>query len=160
MRFAGLFLLWSLIEIGLFVTLGGWIGLWATWGVVLGSGVLGVMLIRWQKRTAVGQVIHDLQTLGDPLTPAAHSVMIVVAGLLLILPGILTDALGLLLLIPWVLDYGIARLRDRARLAATDRAVAAMLRPRHRSHDVIDGQAEEVHPASPRPHKPSGWTKP
>ena len=159
MRFAWLFVLWSMVEIGLFVTLGGWIGVWATWGVVLGSGFAGILLIRWQKRSVLGQVLRDLQTLGDPLTPAAHAAMIVLAGVLLILPGFLTDVLGLVLLIPSVRGFIISNLRERARMAA-------MLRPRPRAEavidvqEVIDMQADEVHPSRPRPHKPSGWTTP
>lgn len=160
MRLAWLFLLWSMIEIGLFVTLGGWIGVWATWAVVLGSGVLGVFLIRWQKRTVLAQVVRDLQTLGDPLTPAAHSAMIVLAGVLLILPGFLTDALGLVLLLPPVRNLVIGQLRDRARAAAFATSAGPMMRSQSRPHAVIDLQAEEIHPGSPRPHKPSGWTKP
>ena len=145
MRFGWLFLLWPMVEIGLFVILGSWIGVWATWGVVFGTAVLGVMLIRWQKRTVMGQVVRDLQTLGGPLTPAAHSAMIVLAGVLLILPGFLTDFAGVVLLIPFVRDAAIGQLRDRVRMTTN---VGASAGPR--PDDVIDLQAEEVHPASPR----------
>ena len=163
MQFAWLFLLWPMVEIGLFVTLGGWIGVWGTWTVVLGTGVLGVLLIRWQKRTVIRQVVRDLQTLGGGgLTPAAHSAMIVLAGALLILPGFLTDALGLLLLIPFVRSFVIGKFRARARGAAQAMGVRtgfqADLGPR--DYEVIDAEAEELPPSPPRLHKPSGWTKP
>jgi UPF0716 protein FxsA len=162
MRFVWLFLLWVMIEIGLFAGLGGYIGVIATWAVVVGSAIGGFLLIRWQKRSVLGQVLQDLQALGDPVTPAAHSALIVLAGVLLILPGFLTDALGLILLIPWVRNQIIGHLRERARLAAMDKAVATMLRPRPRprDEDVQDAELADNHPASPRPHKPSGWTKP
>ena len=160
MRIAWLLLAWTLIEIGLFVTLGGWIGLWATWAVVLGTGLGGIMLIRHQKRNVFGQVVNDLRALGDPLTPAAHSALIVLAGVLLILPGFLTDAAGLILVIPGVRNAIIEKLRVRARMAATDTAVHAMLHPRPRPGDIIDPEAVEVQAPTPAPHKPSGWTKP
>lgn len=156
MRFAWLFLLWVMIEIGLFVAIGGRIGVLATWAIVLGSGVGGTFLIRQQKRVVLDQIFRDLQSLRSPLTPAAHSALIVLAGVLLILPGFLTDVLGLVLLLPWVRNRLIDRLREKARLAAMDRAVYAMLNPRPRPADVSD--AEEVKP--PPPHEPSGWTKP
>ena len=162
MQFAWLFLLWIMGEIGLFVTIGGFIGVWATWALVLGSGVLGVMLIRWQKRTVMAQVMRDLQTLGGGgLTPAAHSALIVLAGALLILPGFLTDLTGLVLLIPFVRNFVISQFRDRARVAAKAMGaqnVQADWRPR--DYEVIDVEAEEVHPPSHRVEKPSGWTKP
>lgn len=162
MRFVWLFLLWTMVEIGLFAGLGGYIGVLATWAVVIGTAIGGFLLIRWQKRSVLGQVLQDLQTLGDPLTPAAHSALIVLAGVLLILPGFLTDALGLVLLIPQVRDLIIDHFRERARLAAMDKAVATMLRPRSRprEEEVQEAELVDIQPTSPRPHKPSGWTKP
>ena len=156
MPFAWLFLLWPLLEIGLFVTLGGWIGVWATLAIVLGSAVLGVFVIRWQTRFVMGQVLRDLQSLGDAVTPAAHSAMIVLAGVLLILPGFLTDALGLVLLLPPVRNFAIGLLRARARPLWMQGAGGMATR----RYDVIDVEAEEVPPSTLPLHKPSGWTKP
>ncbi len=158
MRVIWLFLLWTMLEIGLFASIGGRIGVLATWSIVLGSAVLGIWLIRWQKRTAPGQVMRDIQTLGDALNPAAHSALIVLAGVLLILPGFLTDLMGLALLLPPVRDLLIRVLRDKARKAGMGgrRSGASA----SRSAEIIDGVAEEVPPTvSPLP-KPSGWTKP
>jgi UPF0716 protein FxsA len=162
MRVIWLFLAWTMVEIGLFASVGGMIGVLATWGVVVGTAALGIVLIRWQKRTALEQVMRDLQTLGDPLTPAAHSALIVLAGVFLILPGFLTDVLGLILLLPPVRNALIGILREKARMAAVDRAVDGMLHPRPslRPSDVIDVVAEELPPSASHPHKPSGWTKP
>ena len=161
MRLAWLFLGWMLIEIGLFVTLGGRIGVFATWAEVLGSGVGGILLIRHQKRRVMGQVFNDLRSLGGgAVTPAAHSALIVLAGVLLILPGFLTDAMGLILLVPWVRDFVIDKLRHRVRMATTDAAVSAMLNPRPRHDDIVDAVAEPVPETPAEPRKPSGWTKP
>jgi len=162
MRFVWLFLLWSLVEIGLFAGIGGRIGVLATWGIVLGSAALGIWVIRRQKRQVFGQIVQDLQVLRDPLTPAAHSALLVLAGILLILPGFLTDLIGLALLIPQMRDLVINLLREKARMAAMDRAVSTVLHPRSpRPADVIDAEVIEVSPEPPPPpHKPSGWTKP
>jgi UPF0716 protein FxsA len=160
MRLAWLFLGWMLIEIGLFVTLGGRIGVFATWAEVLGNGVGGVLLIRHQKRRVMGQVMNDLRSLGGAVTPAAHSALIVLAGVLLILPGFLTDAMGLILLIPWVRDFIIEKLRHRVRMAATDAAVNAMLNPRPRHDDIVEATVVDTSEAPSPGRKPSGWTKP
>lgn len=162
MRVVWLILLWSLIEIGLFVTVGAWIGVLGTWTVVLGSAVAGVLIIRHQKRMMTEPVVQDLQRLGDALTPAAHSALIFLAGVLLILPGFLTDILGLLLLLPPVREIVIRQLRVRAKtmaeMAGMDSEFEVMSYPRTRPDTIIDLEAEEVTPP-PRPHKPSGWTK-
>ena len=162
MRVIWLFLLWTMLEIGLFASIGGRIGVLATWSIVLGSAVLGVWLIRWQKRTAPGQVMRDIRTLGDALNPAAHSALIVLAGVLLILPGFLTDLAGLALLLPPVRDVLIRVLRDKARKAGMHSGMGGM-RPGpspSRSADIIDGVAEEAPPTVTPLPKPSGWTKP
>ncbi len=162
MRIIWLFLLWTMVEIGLFASIGGRIGVLATWCIVLASAALGVWLIRWQRRTALGQVMRDLQALGDPLTPAAHSALIVLAGVLLILPGFLTDAAGLALLLPPIRDLLIGFLREKARKTGVGRGFGTMTfrTPQTGTPDVIDGVAEDVSTAAPLPRGPSGWTKP
>lgn len=165
MRLVWLFLGWILIEIGLFVTVGSRIGLLGTWLEVLATGVGGILLIRQQKRRVLGQVVRDLRTLGGPMTPAAHSALIVLAGVLLILPGFLTDAVGLALLIPQVRNLVIENLRLRVRQAAanaatTNAAANSMLHPRKHFDDIIEGKAEDLGQTPPTGRKPSGWTKP
>lgn len=63
-----------------------------------------------------------------------------VAGLLLVLPGFLTDALGLILLIPAVQRLIVASVAARARVAT------ASFR---QEGDIIDGEFEVNHPGQP-----------
>lgn len=156
MRVIAAFLLWTMVEIGLFVVVGGAIGVWATWGVVLGSGILGGVVIRRQGAAVRQAQVIRLEALAGPL---AHGALRVLAGFLLILPGFLTDAIGLCLLIPAVREAVIFRLRDRlgARMAGR----------RPRDPGMIDGEAmevvmeaERIQPPSGTSGPPSGWTKP
>lgn len=145
MRLSVLFLLWPLAEIVLFVTVGGAIGVLATLAVILGTGILGVVLLR---RMGVRRWP------GDPLRAAASGGMTMLAALLMILPGFLTDALGLLLLLPPVQAQAAAWLGRR--IVVHDGGA-------RRGADVIDGEFIEVDPEDivPRPtHRPpSGWTR-
>lgn len=161
MRLIWLLLAWGMIEIGLFASVGGQIGVLATWAEVLGSAVGGIWLIRRQKRNLAGNVWHDLRSLRAGVNTAAHSALIVLAGVLLILPGFLTDALGLVLLIPWVQDWIVAELSRRATMAAVKGGLHAM-QHRHPAprEDVIEAKAVEVTTPQAAPHNPSGWTKP
>ncbi len=138
-------LAWSLVEIGLFVLIGGAIGVRATRGVVLASGVLGVMVLR-QAGPAQRMRVLRVEDLAGPL---AHSVLRGLAGVLLILPGFLTDILGLCLLLPGVRAVIIGRMVRRFRGAA--------FRAGYRPGDVVDGEAVEV--PQQRLDPPSGWTK-
>ena len=95
-----IFVVLPLIEIALFVTIGGAIGLWPTLAIVLGTAAFGVWLLRRQVAGAMADVQRAFDDFSDPTAPLAHRALIVVAGALLIAPGFFTDTLGLLLLLP------------------------------------------------------------
>lgn len=111
-----------LVEIALFVTLGGWLGLWLTLGWVLLTGFVGVLLLRSLSVSGAIRGREDFvegfrgrMAAEDPLSPIAHQALLGVAGLLLILPGFFTDGLGLLLLVPPVRVLLIRLLARRVR---------------------------------------------
>ncbi len=110
-----------LVEIGLFVTLGARLGLWLTLAWVLLTGVVGVLILRSLSVSGAIRGREDFvegfrgQMAEDPLSPIAHQALLGVAGLLLILPGFFTDALGLLLLVPPVRGMLIRLLASRVR---------------------------------------------
>ncbi|GHC51767.1 FxsA family protein [Neogemmobacter tilapiae] len=93
-------LLWPLIEIGLFVTIGGRIGLWATMAIILGTFALGIFVIRLQGGGAIMRARQGLRAGQAPTQDLGRGLFGVIAGILLILPGFLTDVLGLILLLP------------------------------------------------------------
>jgi UPF0716 protein FxsA len=140
-------LAWPLVEIGLFVTVGGAIGLWATLAIVLGTGVLGAFILRNAARLSGGAGLRDARQM---VLTAARGSMNVLAGLLLILPGFLTDVLGLIVLIPPV-QIAITTLVARHITVAT-----AGARPASQD-DVIEGDFERVAPRDGE--KPSKWTQ-
>lgn len=110
-----------LVEIALFVTLGGALGLWLTLAWVVLTAVAGVLIL---KSLAARGAIRGRQDFvegfrgrlaEDPLSPIAHQALIGVAAVLLILPGFFTDAVGLLLLLPFVRTLLIGLLAQRMR---------------------------------------------
>ncbi len=140
-----------LIEIGLFVTLGGAIGLWPTLAWVLLSAALGLLVLKGIATTGSVSLGRDMKDMGDPLSPIAHRVMVVMAGALLLIPGFFTDALGFVLLIP-PLRTLVIRVVGR-RLA--DRGVVVT------QTTVIDGEWQDVTPGASEQRQvpPSDWTK-
>ena len=67
---------------------------------VLGTGLLGAWLIRWQGWRAWRNIRQQLARGEAPADSIQDAFLILVAGLLLITPGVLTDVLGVLLLVP------------------------------------------------------------
>ncbi|MES2541457.1 MAG: FxsA family protein [Pseudomonadota bacterium] len=105
-----------LVEIALFVTLGAELGLWLTLAWVLLTGVLGVLMLKGLALSGRRGLREGLQQgLHDPLSPIAHKALLGVAAVLLILPGFLTDTLGLILLLPPVRGLIIRQMAQRMR---------------------------------------------
>ena len=152
------FLLIPLIEIGLFIQIGGWIGLWPTLLIVVLTAILGTYLVRDQGRRALGDLQRSFSTLSDPSEPLVHGAMILVAGALLLTPGFFTDGVGFLLLIPAFRSAAFRWLRARIKVQSFEMGTGVP--PQQRADEtVIDAEYEEVDPAE-RPNRgPSGWTR-
>ncbi|MFN3722453.1 MAG: FxsA family protein [Paracoccaceae bacterium] len=155
-----LFLIVPLVEIALFITIGGWLALWPTLALVLLTGVVGTALMRWQGLRVLAELRGDMGQLKNPLSPLAHGALIVLAGLLLLTPGFFTDGVGFLLMVPRVREAVIGFVGARVQFQTFGADGAA----RRRTDDpqggptVIDGEFYEVDENAP-PKPPSGWTR-
>lgn len=173
-----LFLALPMIEIALFIKIGGVIGLWATLALVLFSAALGLSVIRAQGARTATELQRSLNEFRDPSRPMAHGALIILGGLLLIFPGFFTDIVGLSLMIPFIRDLVLRRIVTRmGGRQATMRAGARHdpYRPPF-ADGVIDGDyidedeirarhdpADQPGPPDaplPPPHRgQSGWTR-
>jgi len=150
------FLSVPIVEIALFIQVGGAIGLWPTLGIVILTAVLGAWLVRTQGRLAINDLRRSFSELDDPTEPLAHGAMILVAGALLLTPGFFTDAVGFSLLMPPVRQAVLTYLRKRVHVARFEMGRDGP-RPPH-DPGIIDGDYHEVDPAKRSGDKPSGWT--
>lgn len=140
-----LFLAIPLIEIALFIQVGGAIGLWPTLGIVIFTAFLGAWLIRAQGALAINRLRASLSELRDPTEPLAHGAMILIAGALLLTPGFFTDAVGLALMAPPVRSGLFAYLRSRVKVQ--NFSVGGQPTPHSQnSGTIIDGEFEELDP--------------
>lgn len=151
------FLAVPLIEIALFVQIGGLIGLFPTLAIVILTAILGTALVRTQGAAALMQLRTSFSELRDPTEPLANGAMILFSGALLLTPGFFTDALGFLLLIPAVRAAVFRYLRARIKVQRFETHTPP--RPRDGSGEVIDGAYTEVDPPKKNGNKPSGWTR-
>ncbi len=111
-----LFLLFTIVpvvELALLVQVGGLLGLGPTLLLVMGTGFAGAWLARREGLRAWLAVRDELQGGALPGESLVHALLILVAGIVLITPGVITDIAGILLLIPPVRRSLIARVRDR-----------------------------------------------
>jgi UPF0716 protein FxsA len=164
------FLMVPLIEIALFIQVGGLIGLWPTLAVVVVTAILGTWMVKAQGRLALNNLRQSFNRLEDPGEPLAHGAMILLSGALLLTPGFFTDGVGFALLVPAVRVAVFRWLKARVSVtsfqmggeamhprAETGRGAAA---PQDRARpEVIDGDYTEVTRDKKPNHPGSGWTR-
>lgn len=107
MTFLAPFILLCLVigEIYLFIQIGGQIGALTTILLIFATALLGLALMRQQGLTAFTQAHADLVRGVPPFVALGHGVLILFAGLLLLVPGFLTDIIGFLLLLPPIRQF-------------------------------------------------------
>ncbi|MDJ0628509.1 MAG: FxsA family protein [Rhodobacter sp.] len=158
-----LFLAVPLIEIALFIQIGGAIGLGWTLLIVVLTAILGTWLVRAQGILAMNQLRTSFSRLNDPTEPLAHGAMILFSGALLLTPGFFTDAVGFALLMPPVRMAIYRFLRARVKVQSFEMGAQPGPRTGHRAPPgkgpVIDGDFEEVVPPKQPTHGNSGWTR-
>jgi len=105
--------LMPLAEIAGFIVVGKMVGVWATLGLVILSALLGAALLRIQGIGILQRISTESRNGGDPGREMVHGAMIVIAAFFLMLPGFISDIIGLLLFIPAVRDIAWRMLRSR-----------------------------------------------
>ena len=88
------------VEIFVFIEVGRAIGWLLATAILLGTSVLGAQLLRIQGRSAIERVSRAVSERRAPAAAAIDGVLGFLGGMLLVLPGFLTDALGALLVLP------------------------------------------------------------
>jgi UPF0716 protein FxsA len=101
---ARLFLLFTvvpLLELYILIKIGGYIGAFPTVGLVVLTALLGFVLARFEGLRKLQQIKRSLSLGIVPAEEMLDGVLIFVGGVLLIIPGVLTDLFALILLIPY-----------------------------------------------------------
>jgi len=95
-----LFILVPLAELAILIKVGEVIGIGATILLVVSTAVIGVSLLKRQGLAALSRARASLDAGEFPVESVVDGACLLVAGALLLTPGLLTDTLGFSLLIP------------------------------------------------------------
>ena len=93
-------LLVPIVEIATFLVVGQWIGIGWTLAGILITAVLGTILLRRQGLDLMAQARAEVDAGRVPARELADGVMLLIAGVLLLTPGFVTDGLGFSLFLP------------------------------------------------------------
>ncbi len=108
-----LFIAVPVIEIALFIQVGGVLGVWPTIALVLLTAIVGASLVRSQGLQTLLTVQQRLAQGQLPAQQILEGVMLAVVGVLLLTPGFFTDILGMLVLLPAPRAYLAKQLMSR-----------------------------------------------
>ncbi|HEX9975567.1 MAG TPA: FxsA family protein [bacterium] len=100
-----LFTLAPLVELWLLIKLGRQIGLGFTIAIVIITGILGAYLAKYEGLRVIFRIRQELKEGHLPAEELVDGAIILAGGLLLLTPGLITDTLGFLALIPFTRSH-------------------------------------------------------
>lgn len=134
-------------EIMLFIEVGGLIGAWPTLGSILGTALLGGLILRRQGLATLSRARAQIERGEVPVAEILDGIALLVTALLLLTPGYITDTLGFVLLVPplrhLVLRRAVRLIKVRIASASGAGFGAA------NDDGVIDGDFTDVTPNKP-----------
>lgn len=119
LRLLVLFTAVPLLELFVLLWLAGRVGPAATIALVFVTGIIGAVLARWQGLAAIGRFRQAVAAGRVPGAELLDGVLILVAAAVLLTPGLLTDAAGFALLLPWTRSAIARRVGRRLRVGAS-----------------------------------------
>jgi UPF0716 protein FxsA len=134
-----------ILELMLLIEVGKHIGAIYTVGLVIVTAAIGITLVRMQGYAALTRAQASLDENRLPVGEAVDGVFLLFVGGLLLFPGFITDAIGLLLLIPFVRrGLGLAIWRYLAARGVIRWSVNGREGEMGPDGGVIDGEFEDV----------------
>jgi UPF0716 protein FxsA len=157
------FIVVPMLELVLLIKIGQGIGTLPTLALVIGTALTGAFIISRQSLSVVSRTLEALSDGRAPVEPVVDGLFLMVAGALLLTPGLITDVVALALLVP-PLRRLIARTAMRWALQRTKVHIQTFTagagpsgwRPPGNEGSVIDGEFERVEERPVRPPHISG----
>lgn len=161
-----IFIAVPIIEIALFIQVGGAIGTPWTLAIVLITAIVGTMLLRTQGFQTMANLQASIGKGENPVTHIAHGALILVAGVVLLTPGFFTDAVGLALLIPpiraFVIKYASSRIQSGGFVHMQGGQQDTQHNPNHDEQNqdptIVEAEYTDLDD-EPKTKGDSGWTK-
>ena len=108
-----LFIALPLVELAILIKIGQLIGFWWTIAIVVATAILGASVLHAQGFQVIRKVQASMARGEPPIAPVIDGAFLFIAGMCLMTPGLITDTIGLLLLIPplrsWIARKGVAK---------------------------------------------------
>lgn len=142
-----------LIEIAVFIAVGGQLGMWPTIGVAIFTAIAGTVLLRVQGFSALIGAQEAMRRGELPVTQMFEGLYLVIAGMFLLMPGFVTDALGLTLFLPvfrrWIGCRAVHAFYENSNISRGGLGTGGWAPPN--DGPTIDGEYDEVPDVAVKP---------
>jgi UPF0716 protein FxsA len=161
-----LLILLPVLELALLIKIGQAIGAWATLALVVGAFVCGAAILSRQSFKVLNQTLEAMSEGRAPASGVLDGLFLMVAGGLLLMPGLISDVLAFVLLVPplrhviarWSMRHALyrvdVRFRDDGQRGARDTQGRADGYGSTRDGPVIDGEFERLNETPAEPPRP------
>ena len=108
-----IFIILPILELAVLLRLDNAIGLFQTIILIFLTGIIGAWLVRQQGINILFRIKKEINNGNIPAKEMIDGVMLLIAGAVLITPGLITDTFGFLLLIPYTRNFIRKWIRNR-----------------------------------------------
>ena len=135
-----LFIVIPTAELVLLLMLGVRIGWMPTLGLIVFTGILGATLARQQGLSILQKIQTELQNGRPPALEMVEGALVVIGGMVLLTPGIITDGLGFALLVPGIRRFIAQKIQKYFTKSFTSGKgfTSRSFRSRNKDDDIID----------------------
>jgi UPF0716 protein FxsA len=143
-----------IVEVWLLIAVGRQIGVWPTVLILVAEAIFGAWLMRREGSRAWKALNEALVAGKVPTGHLADAALILVGGVLLMLPGFITDVFGFMFLLPWTRPFA-RKLIAFFVARRINRMGGAVMRARVDRSNLIEGETVDAAPNPPRPDDPT-----
>lgn len=147
MTFLIAFVVWVVAELYALILVSNWIGFWSMLGLLVLISILGTAVIRYAGIRTLRRYVEATAAGEQPARELGNGAGLLVAGILLTIPGFVSGAIGALLLLPPFRSLATSMVRRRAgrRFGRTTTFRTGIIRATYdRPPDIRDAASYEV----------------
>lgn len=151
-----LLLVVPILEITVFILIGGEIGIFATLALIFLTAVIGSILLRIQGFAILSKIRTDMEQNRLPGRELGNGAMILVAGILLLTPGFVTDTVGFALFVPAIRNALWQFLVRNLKIVTVGGQTSTQTPGNGDEEDIIDFDPDEYYG---KPSEDTPWRK-
>jgi len=108
-----LILLVPIIEIYLFIKIGSQIGAFNTISLIFITAIIGIYYVKYEGLNTLKSAIKQTVQNEIPIYEMVSGAALAFAAILMIIPGFLTDLIGLLIIFPWTRKFFLKKISKK-----------------------------------------------